>query len=121
MSQSGAGWQAEFGDRRWPCAIGRGGVRREKAEGDGATPTGCWAIRRVLYRPDRLARPSTVFPCDPVQPHDGWCDAPGDSHYNRPVRLPHGGRHERLWREDEIYDCIVVLGYNDRPVRDGAG
>ncbi len=121
MSQIGAGWQAQFGERRWPCAIGRSGVRADKAEGDGATPAGCWPIRRVLYRADRLARPATAFPCDPVQRDDGWCDAPGDPHYNELVRLPYAGRHERLWRDDEIYDCIVVLGYNNRPVRDGAG
>ncbi len=121
VSYSGAGWHARFGERRWPCAIGRGGIRRDKTEGDGATPAGCWPIRRVLYRADRLARPATAFPCDPLQPHDGWCDAPGDPRYNGLVQLPYGGRHERLWRDAEVYDCIVVLGYNDGPVRDGAG
>lgn len=121
VSYSGADWQARFGERRWPCAMGRGGVRSDKTEGDGATPAGRWSIRRVLYRADRLEPPATVFPCDPLEPHDGWCDAPGDPRYNRLVRLPYGGRHERLWRDEEIYDCIVVLGYNDAPVRDGAG
>ena len=121
VSQSSAGWQAEFGGQVWPCAIGRGGVSDDKSEGDGATPAGCWAIRRVLYRPDRLERPATIFPCDPLRPHDGLCDAPGDPHYNSLVRLPYEGRHERLWRDQGVYDCIVVLGYNDRPVRDGAG
>ncbi len=121
VSYNDAGWQARFGERLWPCVIGSGGVRRDKSEGDGATPAGCWPIRRVLYRADRLERPATVFPCDPLQPHDGWCDAPGDSQYNRLVQLPYGARHERLWRDAEVYDCIVVLGYNDRPVRAGAG
>lgn len=114
-------WRARFGEHRWACAIGRGGVRRDKREGDGATPAGRWPIRRVLYRADRLQRPETAFPCDPLQPDDGWCDAPDDPHYNRPVRLPYPGGHERLWRDDEIYDCIVVLGHNDDPVRAGAG
>jgi L,D-peptidoglycan transpeptidase YkuD (ErfK/YbiS/YcfS/YnhG family) len=121
VSYNDAGWQARFGERLWLCAIGRGGVRRDKAEGDGATPAGCWPIRRVLYRADRLERPATAFPCDPVQPHDGWCDAPGDPQYNRLVQLPYQGRHERLWRDEEVYDCIVVLGYNDAPVRADAG
>lgn len=115
------GWQARFAERCWPCAIGRGGVRQDKTEGDGATPAGRWPIRRVLFRADRLPRPETVFPCDALEPHDGWCDAPGDARYNRLVRLPYPAGHERLWRDDEIYDVIVVLGYNDRPVRDGAG
>ena len=121
VSCSDAGWHASFGERRWPCAIGRGGVRSDKTEGDGGTPAGCWPIRRIFYRADRLEPPSTVFPCDPLQPHDGWCDAPGDPQYNKLVRLPYGARHERLWRDEEVYDCIVVLGYNDAPVRADAG
>ena len=105
----------------WPCAVGKSGVRLDKTEGDGATPAGCWPIRRVLYRADRLALPETSFPCAALQPHDGWCDAPGDANYNRQVCLPYPGRYELLWREDEIYDVVVVLGYNDAPVRPGAG
>lgn len=101
--------------------MGRGGVRKKKSEGDGATPAGCWPIRRVLYRADRLIRPETVFPCDPVRPDDAWCDAPSDPQYNTLVRLPHPTSHERLWREEAIYDCIAVLGYNDSPVHAGAG
>ena len=121
VSFENRGWQAQFGSQCWPCAIGGGGVRQKKIEGDLATPAGCWPIRRVLYRADRLPRPETVFPSDPLQPHDGWCDAPDDPQYNRQVRLPYAGRHERLWREEEVYDCIVVLGFNDQPVRAGAG
>ncbi len=37
------------------------------------------------------------------------------------VALPYAGLHERLWRRDEIYDCIVVLGYSDDPPVPGAG
>ena len=101
--------------------MGRGGVRATKCEGDGATPAGCWPIRRVLYRPDRIAPPLSAFAWKPLRSDAGWCDAPGDPRYNRPVRLPYEGRHERLWRDDEIYDLIAVLGYNDDPVEDGAG
>ena len=115
------GWEARFGAQSWPCAIGRSGVRETKVEGDGATPAGCWPIRELFYRPDRLARPETVFPCSALRPEDGWCDAPDDPRYNRPVGLPYEARHERLWRDDEIYDCILVLGYNDDPVVPGVG
>jgi L,D-peptidoglycan transpeptidase YkuD (ErfK/YbiS/YcfS/YnhG family) len=51
----------------------------------------------------------------------GWCDDPGDPNYNRPVKLPYGASHERLWRDDELYDVFVVLGYNDRPRKRGLG
>ena len=32
------------------------------------------------------------------------------------VHLPHDARHEELWRQDEVYDVIAVLGWNDQPV-----
>ena len=103
------------------CALGRGGVRLDKREGDGATPIGCFPLRRLLFRADKLSRPTSGLPVGALDPRDGWCDDPLDPLYNRPVRLPYPGRHERLWREDEIYDAIVVLGHNDDPVVPGRG
>ena len=107
--------------RQFACAIGWGGVRSNKREGDGATPAGRFPLRRVLYRPDRMAPPRTVLPVAPLSPRDGWCDDPGHSLYNRPLRLPHEARHEELWRTDYVYDLIVILGHNDAPVVPGLG
>lgn len=121
VGRDGHTWRAQFADRIWPCAIGKGGVTRDKREGDGATPAGCWAMRRVLYRPDRVAPPATVLPVAPLAQEDGWCDDPDDARYNLPVTLPYAGRHERLWREDGLYDVIVVLGHNDAPPLAGHG
>ena len=107
--------------RRFACAIGWGGVRTNKREGDGATPAGRFPLRRVLYRPDRLAPPRTALPISPLSPRDGWCDDPGHPLYNQPLRLPHEARHEELWRTDRVYDLIVILGHNDAPVVPGLG
>jgi L,D-peptidoglycan transpeptidase YkuD (ErfK/YbiS/YcfS/YnhG family) len=114
-------WRAAFGARDWRCAIGPAGVIADKREGDGATPLGCFPLRRVLYRPDRLAQPETLLPVTPLAPEDGWCDDPHDAAYNTQVRLPFAASHERLWRDDGIYDAIVILGHNDDPPRPGAG
>ena len=103
------------------CAIGKGGRRPKAREGDGITPLGCWPVRGVLYRADRLRRPRTGLPVRAIRPDDGWCDAPGDGNYNRPVRLPYPRSHERLWRADHLYDLVVILGYNDRPRSLGRG
>ncbi len=103
------------------CAIGRGGVRPDKREGDGATPCGIFPLRRVFYRPDRGPRPQTALPVDALTESHGWCDAPDDPAYNTQVRLPYPGRAEQLWRDDPLYDLIVVIGYNDDPVVPGAG
>jgi len=110
-----------FADRVFRCALGRGGVSDAKREGDGATPTGAWPLRRLLYRSDRLAAPVTGLPITPIGPADGWCDAPGDKNYNLPVILPYPASAEALWREDAVYDLIVPLGYNDGPIRSGQG
>ena len=106
---------------RWRCALGPAGIRTDKREGDGATPAGIWPLRRVLWRPDRLARPATQLPVAPIRPEDGWCDDPGDPAYNRPVALPYAARAESLWRDDALYDVLVVLGHNDDPAVPGLG
>ena len=112
---------ARWGDRQFRCALGPAGPRTDKREGDGATPVGRSAFRYVLYRPDRLAAPRTSLPVRALSPEDGWCDDPADPQYNKPVRLPYAGRHEELWREDGVYDVIVVIGHNDDPPRPGLG
>ncbi|MGZ8995578.1 MAG: L,D-transpeptidase family protein [Rhodospirillales bacterium] len=110
----------------WPgrtarCAIGRGGIRPDKREGDGATPSGRFPLREAFYRPDRLAPPSTRLALRALAEADGWCDDPADAAYNRLVRLPHPARCEQLWRADALYDLLIVVGYNDAPVKRGRG
>jgi len=78
-------------------------------------------MRRLLYRADRLPRPQTRLVVQALAADDGWCDDPASPHYNRPTHLPSAGSVERLWRADGLYDLIVPLGYNDDPVRPGAG
>ena len=103
------------------CAIGKGGRRTDKREGDGATPIGLLPLRRVLYRADRLAPLSSAVSVSPIAPDDGWCDDPTHADYNTQIRLPHPARHEELWRADAIYDVIGVLGWNDAPVARARG
>lgn len=103
------------------CALGRNGIVRDKREGDGATPAGTFPLRRVLYRADRLARPTTELPVAPIGPRDGWCDDPASPRYNRPVRLPCAAGHERLHRTDGLYDLVVIIGHNDTPPIPGKG
>jgi len=119
---TGDGW-LDLGGRRVRCALGPAGVvaAADKREGDGASPAGVWPIRRVLYRPDEGAAPVTALPTSPIAPDDGWSDAPDDPAYNRPVKLPHAASAERMWRDDALYDLVVVLGHNDDPPVPGLG
>lgn len=112
------------GDHVLPCAIGRAGPcdAADKREGDGRTPRGRWPIRTLLWRGDRLALPAGVhLPARRIGARDGWSDAPADPAYNRPVSHPHAHSAERLWRDDGLYDLVLVLGHNDAPPVPGLG
>jgi L,D-peptidoglycan transpeptidase YkuD (ErfK/YbiS/YcfS/YnhG family) len=113
-AETSRGW-AVLGDRRWRCALGAGGVREDKVEGDAATPAGEFPLRRVYFRNDRLVLPKVALPARPINEHDGWCDDPRAPTYNRLVHIPNEWSHEKMWREDGLYDLVVVVGYNDDP------
>lgn len=111
-----------FGGLEYRCAIGAGGVTRDKREGDRCTPLGVWRLRRVFYRPDRAAIPETHQRIISIDPSMGWSDDPVDAvHYNRLISLPYPRGHEVLWRDDNLYDILVELGYNDDPPVSGRG
>jgi L,D-peptidoglycan transpeptidase YkuD (ErfK/YbiS/YcfS/YnhG family) len=116
-----ANGEARWQGRRFRCALGYGGVRSDKREGDGATPAGTWPMREVLFRPDRIGAVATALPHRALLQQDGWCDDPADPNYNRPVPLPYPAHCEHLWLEDHVYDVILPLGYNDDPVVAGRG
>ncbi|MEM8744219.1 MAG: L,D-transpeptidase family protein [Pseudomonadota bacterium] len=107
--------------RIFHCALGPGGIRARKVEGDGATPLGRLILDRVLYRADRLPRPATAMPVRPVGKRDGWCDASGDRNYNRPVSLPYPARSETLSRDDILYNIVIITSYNVCPRMRGRG
>ncbi|GHC56479.1 hypothetical protein GCM10007315_19780 [Gemmobacter tilapiae] len=112
---------AHFRGRFLPCSIGRSGLiaAGEKREGDGATPLGRHRILGLLYRPDRLSRPTPW--ATPIGPTDLWSDDPADPAYNSPVRHPHGFSHEKLRRCDPMYDLILLTDWNYPHAAPGKG
>jgi L,D-peptidoglycan transpeptidase YkuD (ErfK/YbiS/YcfS/YnhG family) len=117
----------EAGRLSWPggetrAACGRGGVRPDKREGDGASPEGTFPLLHCYYRPDRLpAAPQTALPLTALQPNHGWVDDPADPNYNRLVTLPYPAHHEEMWRADGLYDLVILIGYNTDPPAPGRG
>ena len=103
------------------AAVGRAGVRANKTEGDGVTPSGSYPLVFALYRRDRIKPPPSRLPMSPLAPDDAWVDDPADAKYNRLVTLPYPARTEQMWRDDGIYDLLIVIGYNMEPVVPGAG
>lgn len=109
------------GNLRIPCKLGRSGRRWLKREGDGATPRGVWPMRRVLARRDNSWGLRSGLPLRYMASDDGWCDAAEDRNYNRLVKLPYPASHEELWRQDHLYDVVVILGHNELPRIRGLG
>lgn len=110
-----------YGGRAMPCALGRSGMGANKKEGDGATPVGTWDIIEARYRADRVLRPRTLLPLIQTRKQDGWCDACCDRNYNRAVTLPYPQSAETMWRDDHLYDIVVVLSHNRQPRARGRG
>ncbi|NOD65163.1 MULTISPECIES: L,D-transpeptidase [unclassified Ruegeria] len=99
-----------FLGRVFPCTIGKGGVSKFKREGDGATPTGHHRIVGMLYRADRIARPT--YWAHPIGPQDLWSDDVSDTNYNHMVAAPYAFSHEKLQRADPLYDLVLLTDWN---------
>lgn len=96
--------------RTYPCTIGKGGIRADKREGDGATPRGIHHVVGMLYRPDRIPRPN---PCaTPIGINDLWSDDVNDVDYNHLVQRPYPHSHETLRRSDPLYDLVILTDWN---------
>ena len=117
VSPDAEGYRLDAPHHAAPCLVGKAGLiaADDKREGDMATPVGDWPLRHVYFRPDRVTLPVTALPAIALTPEMGWCDDPDHASYNRPVELPFAASHEKLWREDGLYDVIIVLGHNDSP------
>jgi len=104
-----------------PVALGRGGIKADKREGDGGTPRGTFQPRQLWWRADRHPRPKTFLPVRAIRPEDAWCEDPSSRHYNQPLRLERDGGGDRLTRTDHLYDFIIEIDHNTSPRIAGRG
>ena len=104
-----------------PVALGSGGIKANKREGDGGTPRGRFQPRRLWWRADRHRRPRTFLPVRAITPKDAWCEDPLHRHYNQPVRLDPDRGGDRLLRDDHLYDFVIEIDHNTRPRIAGRG
>ncbi|MGG7517026.1 L,D-transpeptidase family protein [Allorhizobium undicola] len=108
----------QAGSITFPAALGRGGISAFKREGDGATPRGRHRLVHGFYRG---ARPPAALTLARLTRRMVWCDAPAHPAYNRLSRLPLPVSHERLWRDDRLYDVCIVMDWNMRQRKRGCG
>ena len=118
----------KIGNTEFNCALGKGGTiaADKKREGDHKSPIGNWKFRQIFYRKDKikslpLILPDLPYDLVPLEEDFGWCDDKDDVNYNKFVKHPYPKSAEKLWRKDDVYNIIVVLGYNDDPVVKGHG
>src|ERR1700716_3104749 len=114
------GWLTA-GGQTLPVALGRGGIKANKREGDGGTPKGTFRPLQLWWRADRHPRPRTFLAVRAIGPEDAWCEAPASRHYNQPVRLDRSCGGDRLKRDDHLYDFIVEIDHNRSPRIAGRG
>ncbi|HSX20457.1 MAG TPA: L,D-transpeptidase family protein [Gammaproteobacteria bacterium] len=113
--------KASVAGKQYTCSMGRSGLSANKVEGDGTTPIGKFPLRELLYRPDRITKKElkgTSLPMHTITKDSGWCDDPSSPDYNKLVNLKTFNpkiNHENLYRTDDAYDLILVVGYNDNP------
>tara|TARA_Y100001970_G_scaffold16953_1_gene19122 strand:- start:23750 stop:24241 length:492 start_codon:yes stop_codon:yes gene_type:complete len=98
------------------CSIGKRGLTSKKREGDLKTPKGKFTFRFLLYRKDRIGKIQCKLTKKTIKSRMGWCDDPNSRFYNRLIYFPFKKSAERLFLKKNIYDLILVLNYNIRPV-----
>jgi L,D-peptidoglycan transpeptidase YkuD (ErfK/YbiS/YcfS/YnhG family) len=112
----------QVGNLVFPCALGRGGISANKREGDGATPLASMRILKGYFRDDHFSGARRArLAMTPITKNLGWCEVPEDRNYNRPVKIPYGASHERMKRDDRLYDACLVLDWNISPRMRGRG
>ena len=98
------------------CTLGQAGIGIKKREGDNITPKGTYKIINIFYREDRIKKISSKFKLIGITKKIGWCDDPRSEYYNQLIKLPTEYSHEKFFRKDNIYDLVLVLNYNMRPI-----
>ena len=98
------------------CAIGKNGITKHKQEGDLKTPSGIFKLKKIFYRKDRIKFFNTPLKKNYIKKNMGWCDDVSSDYYNKEIKFPFNGTAESLWRKDNIYDLIIVINYNFRPI-----
>ena len=106
----------QYKNLKFRCALGKAGIKKKEKEGDNVTPKGIFKITSMYYRPDKIKNIITAVKKIKIKKNIGWCDDPNSHFYNQQISLPKKFGHEKLYRNDSLYDLILVLNYNVNPI-----
>ena len=110
-----------YGQYKVKCAVGKRGIGFKKKEGDLITPIGQYKIKYILYRKDRIKKIQSELRKVTIKKDMGWCDDPKSKSYNKLINLPFNYNYEKLFKRENVYDVILVLDYNMRPIKKNKG
>ena len=108
--------QLHFDNYKVKCAIGKRGISKFKKEGDNCTPRGTFKFIKLLIRNDRVKKLKANLKKLLIKKNMGWCDDIKSNHYNKLIKFPFKYSAEKLYKKENIYDIILVMDYNLRPV-----
>ena len=106
----------KYKNYKFKCALGKSGIGKKRKEGDNITPKGTFNLIKIYYREDRVKKLSSKFKLIKITKKMGWCDDPKSKKYNQLIKLQTKYSHEILYRRENIYDLILVLNYNMKPI-----
>jgi L,D-peptidoglycan transpeptidase YkuD (ErfK/YbiS/YcfS/YnhG family) len=106
----------KYKNLKFRCALGKAGIKKKEKEGDNITPRGIFEITKILYRADKIKKIKAFIRPIKIKKNMGWCDDSKSDYYNKQIKLPNKFGHERLYRNDNLYDIILVLNYNTNPI-----
>ena len=101
---------------KFKCSIGKSGIKKNKKDGENATPQGIFSLGKFYYRPDRIKKICTNLSYKKIKKNMGWCNDPRNIKYNKEVNHKKIKNSEKLFRKDHKYNALIVINYNSKPV-----
>ena len=109
-----------FEKKKYRCSVGLNGFTKNKIEGDKKTPIGKYSFGKLFVRTDKIKNLNTKFKYIPIRKDMAWSDDSNKSNYNNLIKTKNKHK-ESLYRDDNLYDLILVINYNMNPVLPNKG
>lgn len=104
-----------FNQKKVMCYVGSNGIGRKVREGDKITPIGTYIFLEVYYRPDKNKKFKTTLPIKKITKNSYWCVDPKSPFYNETRTKLRNNQFEKLYRDDCLYDILIVINFNIKP------
>ena len=105
-----------FNNYKLRCSIGKRGITSDKQEGDKKTPKGIFGLKSIFYRKDKIPNLKSLIKKKTIKKNMGWCDDVNSKFYNKLIKFPFSDSAEKLWLKQNIYDVIIIINYNLKPI-----